>query len=138
MQRLYSLYRTDQFGKFLIAGGLAALANFTARFALEPLLGFLQSVIAAFAVGFLVAFLLNKIFVFPASGKPLRQELGWFFLFNAIAFPVVIGASIFLNIYVFGPWLSQDLSKAAAHGTAIILPVFINFAAHKFITFRSS
>lgn len=136
MQRLFSLYLTRQFGKFLVAGGLAALANFASRFAFEPQLGFWASVVAAYGVGFLTAFFLNKAFVFRASGKPLHKEIGWFFLFNALAFPVVVGASIVLNAYVFGRWLPENLSQAGAHGIAIMLPVFVNFAAHKFVTFQ--
>ncbi len=136
MQRVISFYFTDQFGKFLVAGGLAALANFASRFAFEPGLGYLGGVIAAFGVGFLTGFVLNKVFVFPASGKALHEEMGWFFLFNALAFPVVIGASIVLNAYVLGRWLPENLSQAGAHGIAIMLPVFVNFAAHKFVTFR--
>jgi len=136
LQRLVAVYFTGQFGRFLIVGGLAALLNFASRFAFESSLGFSGSVAAAFGVGFLSAFVLNKAFVFPASGKPLREEMGWFFLFNALAFPIVLGGSILLNAYVLGPWLPAKLSEAAAHAIAIVLPVFVNFAAHKFITFR--
>ena len=136
LQRLLSMYLTGQFGKFLVAGGLAALANFASRFAFEPLLGFWGGVVAAYGVGFLTAFVLNKLFVFPASGKRLREEMGWFLLFNALAFPIVLGAAIMLNAYVLGRWLPPKLSETGAHGIAIMLPVFVNFAAHKFITFR--
>jgi putative flippase GtrA len=136
LQRFVSMYLTGQFGKFLIAGGLAALANFASRFAFEPLLGFWGSVVAAFGVGFMSGFILNKLMVFPASGKRLREEMGWFLLFNALSFPVVLGASVILNAYVLGRWLPPNLSEAGAHGIAIILPVFVNFAAHKFVTFR--
>ena len=136
LQRLLSMYLTGQFGKFLIAGGLAAMANFGSRFAFEPWLGFRGGVVAAYGVGFLTAFILNKLFVFPASGKRLREEMGWFFLFNALAFPVVLGAAIVLNAYVFGRWLPAKLAESGAHGVAIMLPVFVNFAAHKFVTFR--
>jgi putative flippase GtrA len=136
LRRVLSLYLTGQFGKFLIAGGLAALANFASRFAFEPWFGFWGGVVAAYGVGFFTAFALNKAFVFPASGKPLREEMGWFFLFNALAFPIVLGASVVLNAYVFSRWLPERLSETIAHGIAIMLPVFVNFAAHKFITFR--
>ena len=136
MQRLLSLYLSGQFGKFLIAGGLAALANFVSRFGFELWFGFWGSVVAAYGVGFFTAFFLNRAFVFPASGKPLHEEMAWFFLFNALAFPVVLGASIALNSYVLGPWLPPQLSEAGSHAIAIMLPVFVNFAAHKFITFR--
>lgn len=121
---------------FLIAGGCAALANFASRFAFEPSLGFRGAVAAAYGVGLVVAFTLNRAFVFPASGKPLHTEVGWFCLFNALAFPVVISASILLNAYAFGPLLPQGPSETLAHGIAILLPVFANFAAHKFVTFR--
>jgi len=137
LQRVISLYFTGQFGKFLVAGGLAALMNFASRFAFEPGLGFWGGVVAAYGVGFLTAFSLNKAFVFPVSGRPLREEMGWFFLFNALAFPIVVGASVILNAYVLGRWLPENLSQAGAHGIAIMLPVFVNFAAHKFVTFRN-
>ena len=138
MLRLLSLYLTGQFGKFLIAGGLAALANFASRFAFEPFLGFWGAVAAAYGIGFLTAFVLNKLFVFPASGKRLRVEMSWFFLFNALAFPLVLGASFVLNAYVLGRWLPQKLSETGAHGIAIMLPVFVNFVAHKLVTFRGT
>jgi putative flippase GtrA len=136
LQRLFSMYLTSQFGKFLIAGGLAALANFASRFAFETFLGFWGGVAAAYGVGFLTAFVLNKLFVFPASGKRLHEEIGWFLLFNVLAFPVVLGTAVVLNTYVLGRWLPPKLSETGAHGIAIMLPVFVNFAAHKFVTFR--
>ena len=51
--------------------------------------------------------------------------------------PIVVGASVILNAYVLGRWLPENLCQAGAHGTAIMLPVFVNFAAHKFVTFRN-
>ena len=50
--------------------------------------------------------------------------MGWFFLSNALAFPVVLGASVILNAYVLGHWLPPQLSESLAHGIAIMLPVF--------------
>lgn len=137
LQRLTSLYLTGQFGKFLIAGGLAALANFASRFAFERSVSFWAAVSLAYLVGFATAFTLNRLFVFAASDKPLHHEIGWFFLFNILAFPVVVGAAFGLN-ELFEPFAPLFYAQSAAHGIAIMLPVFINFAAHKFITFARS
>jgi putative flippase GtrA len=134
LRRLTSLYLNGQFGKFLVAGGLAALANFVSRFSFERSMTFWASVSCAYLVGFATAFTLNRLFVFPASGKALHREIGWFFLFNLIAFPVVVGASFGLEA-LFEPFAPPFYAQSAAHGIAIMLPVFVNFAAHKFITF---
>ncbi|MBN8999204.1 MAG: GtrA family protein [Rhizobiales bacterium] len=138
VRRLAGLYLSGQFGRFLVAGGFAAIANFARRFVFEPVTGFWAAVALAYLVGFLTAFYLNRRFVFPASGKPLHREMAWFFLFNALAFPVVVLAAIGFERYVFSPILPVGIARAAAHGCAILLPVFANFLAHRSITFRAS
>ncbi len=138
MRKLLAFYWNGVFAKFLLAGGLAALANFASRLALQPFVGFNPAVALAYLVGFSVAFVLNRAFVFPASGKPIRQEMTWFFVFNLIAFPVVLGASVVLRDYVFAPVLPATLAETAAHGCAILVPVVFNFAAHRLVTFASA
>lgn len=138
LRRVAAFYWNGVFAKFLVAGGLAALANFAARPVLEPAVGFAPAVALAYLVGVAVAFTLNRIFVFPASGKPIRTEMAWFFVFNALAFPVVIGCSVLLRAFVFGPYLKPALAEAVAHGCAILVPVVFNFAAHRLVTFRSA
>lgn len=135
MQRVISLYLSGEFGKFLLAGGTAAAVNFASRFAFEPYLPYAGAVAAAYCVGVITAFTLNRIFVFPASGKKLRHEISWFFLFNLLAFPVVIAAAAGLS-WVFGHVVTKPLAQTAAHAISIVLPAVVNFAAHKFITFR--
>lgn len=135
MRRIISLYLTGEFGKFLLAGGMAAAANFASRFAFEPYLPYAGAVAAAYGVGVVTAFTLNRIFVFPASGKPLHHEISWFFLFNLIAFPIVIAASAGLS-WIFGQVVAKPLAQAAAHAISIMLPAVANFAAHKFVTFK--
>jgi len=136
LRRLIGFYCNGVFAKFLLAGGLAALANFASRPALQPMVGFNAAVGLAYLVGVTVAFTLNRIFVFPASGKPVRQEMAWFFAFNALAFPVVLASSVLLRDYVFLRFLKPVLAEAVAHGCAIMIPVVFNFAAHRLVTFR--
>ena len=135
MRKVISLYLTDEFGKFLLAGGTAAAANFFSRFAFEPFMPFAAAVAAAYGLGVVTAFTLNRIFVFPASGKKLRHEISWFFLFNLLAFPVVIGVSAALS-WAFVHVVDKAIAQAAAHAISIVLPAVVNFAAHKFITFK--
>jgi putative flippase GtrA len=138
LRQLIAFYWNGVFLKFLLAGGLAAFANFASRIAVQPLVGFKVALVIAFFVGLTVAFVLNRAFVFPASGKPLRQEMSWFLLFNLIAFPIIIGGSVLLRDYVFGHVLPPALAEAAAHGVAIMIPVVFNFAAHQLVTFARS
>jgi putative flippase GtrA len=135
VKRLVAFYWNGVFAKFLLAGGLAALANFASRLALQPLAGFDAAVALAYLVGFSVAFVLNRAFVFPASGKPVRQEMTWFLVFNLIAFPVVLGGAVVLRDHLFGRFLPAGLAETAAHGCAILIPVVFNFAAHRLVTF---
>jgi putative flippase GtrA len=133
--RLIRFYFSGVFLKFLLAGGLAALVNFLSRFALQPAVGFDAAVALAYLAGFLTAFFLNRAFVFPRSGKPVRVEMAWFFLFNLIAFPVVVALSIVLRDDVFGHIMPRAVAEALAHACAIMTPVVFNFAAHRLVTF---
>lgn len=138
LQRLVAFYVNGVFARFLVAGGLAALANFASRLLLQPYAGFKVAVVLAYLVGFTTAFLLNRAFVFPKSGKPMRVEIAWFFLFNLLAFPVVVVSAILLRDFVFVRFLPHALAETVAHGVAILIPVAFNFAAHRLVTFGRS
>jgi energy-coupling factor transport system substrate-specific component len=129
-----SLYLNGQFAKFLAAGGLSAFANFASRIAFEQSFTFWIAVSLAYLVGLATAFTLNRLFVFPASDKPLRYEVGWFLFFNLLPFPLVLGVAYGLDA-LFERFAPAFYAQAAAHGIAIMLPVFVNFVAHKFVTF---
>ena len=91
--------------------------------------------VVAYLIGFLTAFALNRIFVFPRSGKSMRVEIGWFFLFNLIAFPAVVASAVLLRDYVFTRFVPHEAAETLAHGCAILVPVVFNFAAHRLVTF---
>ena len=113
MHRVISLYFTGQFGKFLVAGRSAALANFASRFAFEPGARLLKRRRRGLWRGLITAFSLKKAFVFPVSGRPPREEMSWCFLFNALAFPIVVGASVILNAYVSADGCPKISAKPA-------------------------
>jgi putative flippase GtrA len=131
-----SLLLTRQFALFVLVGGVAALIHWTARILLNLVMDFRVAVIVAYAVGIGTAFLLNKRFVFPDSGRALAGEVRYFVLFNVAAFPLVFGASVLLAEQAL-PWLGFTWHvPEIAHAIAISLPLLVNFFLHKFITFK--
>jgi len=136
LQRVVSLYLSPQFGRFLLAGGLAALANWLSRFFFNLVMSYAAAVVAAYAVGMAVAFLLNKRYVFPYSSRSAAAEISFFALFNLAAFPVVWVVAYVLGERLLPDLLPRQLALALAHGCAVAVPALVNFVLHKSITFR--
>jgi putative flippase GtrA len=133
-----SLYLSEEFGRFLVFGGIALALHWLSRFVLNWYISFGWAIVVSYMIGMLVAFVLNKAFVFPRSDRSLNFELFFFFFVNIAAFPLVWIIANVLGEWLFIQWLPQQISRAAAHGIAITFPVFMNFALHKFITFRET
>jgi len=138
LQLVRSLYLSRQFGRFLLAGGLAALVNWVSRFAFNLVMSYAAAIVAAFAVGMTVGFVLNKRYVFPYGQRPVAAEMSFFVLFNLAAFPIT-----WVIAYVLGEWLlpglmPRQLALALGHGCGVAVPALLNFVLHKFITFRGA
>lgn len=138
MQRLFSIYVSGQFIRFLVVGGIALLLHWLSRFVFNWFVGYGWAIVLAYFVGILVAFVLNKLYVFPYSKRSLSFEMSFFFLVNIAAFPFVWIVAYVLGEWIFTSWLSRPSALALGHGIAIVLPVFANFALHKLITFRAA
>src|SRR5437016_8149102 len=96
------------------------------------------AIVSAYAVGLLVGFTFNKIYVFPLSKQSPTKEVFFFFAVNIAAFPLVWVAAYVMGEWVLIKYVSRQLALALAHGFAITLPVFANYALHKSITFREA
>jgi putative flippase GtrA len=136
VRRILFAFKSREFGRFLFAGGTALVIHWLSRIMLNWFLGYSASIALAYLIGIVTAFLLNRIFVFPYSDRPLSAQLFIFFAINIAAFPVVWLAAYVLGEWVLRHWMSRDLAYAFAHGFAIALPVFVSFILHKYITFR--
>jgi putative flippase GtrA len=136
LQRVLSLYFSRQFGRFLLAGGIAALANWLSRFIFNLFMTYAEAIVAAYALGMAVAFVLNKHYVFPYSRRPVAAEMSFFALFNLAAFPIVWVIAYLLGERLLPGLLPRQLALALGHGCAVAVPALINFVLHKLITFR--
>jgi putative flippase GtrA len=124
-----------QFGRFLVAGGLAALANYGSRFAFSVWFDFATAIVLAYGVGMLTAFLLMRRYVFDAHGRDLLPQIGKFILVNALAVLQTLVVSL-----VLAQWLLPALGitwrvEALAHAAGVAVPVFSSFLLHKRATF---
>jgi energy-coupling factor transport system substrate-specific component len=138
LRSVASLYLSRQFGRFLLAGGLAAIVNWASRFAFNLVMSYGVAVVAAFAVGMAVGFVLNKYYVFPYSRRPVAAEMSFFVLFNLAAFPVVWAIAYVLGERLLPGLLPRQLALALGHGCAVAAPALVNFVLHKAITFRGA
>lgn len=138
LRRLKSFYWSEQFGRFLLVGGVALVCHWLSRFVFNAFVSYAWAIVLAYLVGILVAFTLNKIYVFPYSRRPLTFEVFFFFLVNIAAFPPVWALAYVLGEWVFVDYVPRQIALALAHGFAITLPVFVNYAVHKLVTFRGA
>ena len=126
-----------QFLRFLIAGGVAAGANFGSRFLFSLYASYELAIVLAYLVGMTVAFLLMRGRVFRATNERVMPQVLKFTLVNALAIAQTVVISLVLARYVFPHFgLSAASAEAFAHGVGVIVPVFSSYFGHKLLTFR--
>ena len=135
LSRLCRRALSEQFPRFLAAGGLAALANFASRFAFSEFMAFEYAVTCAFFVGLSSGFLLNRNFVFQGSANSLRQQMLYYFLVNMLALLQTWLLSVYLA-HLLAPSLGTQVGQAIAHIAGIMLPTLTSYLGHKYFTFR--
>jgi len=132
---LRSIAARNQFAGFLVAGGIAALVNFLSRIAFNVFLGYATSIVLAYLVGMVTAFLLNRHAVFAPSGKAMSVEAVWFTLVNVLAVAQTLVISLLLANVVFPELGIVTYHKALAHAIGIAVPVVTSYFGHRYWTF---
>ncbi|GLK67094.1 GtrA family protein [Hansschlegelia plantiphila] len=123
-------------GRFLLAGGFAALVNWGARFPLNAVMPFGAAVIAAYVVGMVVGFFLYRFFVFEAHEGAAGSQLWKFILVNAVGAAEVWALAVF-----FAHWLAPAVGwtlwvEPIAHAAAIGIGAATSYVGHRLLTFR--
>ena len=121
--------------RFLVAGTIASLVNWLARFPLERAMPFAAAVLAAMVVGMVCGFLLYDRWVFAGSPRPLRSKIRDFVAVNVASqvmmFVVSIGARELLLLAEWG----LTIAGAAAHLFGIACGALLSYFGHRSITF---
>ena len=89
----------------------------------------------AYVFGIASAFLLNRIFVFPNTNRPVKKQMRDFVLTNVAFFPVVWVMSILLASALPSVGITM-YTEGIAHAIAISIPMMATFLIYKFIAFK--
>ncbi len=123
-------------GRFLLAGGFAALVNWGARFPLGEFMSFGASVVVAYAIGMAVGFFLYRFFVFEAHEGDARSQLWKFVAVNLIG-----AAEVWALAVAFVRWLAPAIGwtlwvEPIGHAAAIGIGAATSYVGHRLLTFR--
>jgi putative flippase GtrA len=132
---LRSISAKNQFAGFVLAGGIAAVVNFLSRIAFNLFLGYATSIVLAYFVGMVTAFLLNRHGVFAPSGKTMSMEAIWFTVVNVLAVAQTLIISLLLAEIVLPEMNIVAYRKEIAHAIGIIVPVVTSYFGHRYWTF---
>jgi len=128
--------KLHKFAKFLVAGGVAAIANFGSRIVLSYWLPYVTSIIIAFCIGLTSAFVLNRAFVFVNASNTLRNQAWWFTMVNLAALAQTLIISVLLADYLLPAVGIRVYSRTIAHGIGVLVPVVTSYIGHQRLTFR--
>jgi putative flippase GtrA len=126
----------SQFVRFLVAGSVAAAANYGSRFVFSLSMPYAPAIACAYAVGMLVAFALMRQYVFAGGGQPLLPQVVKFAIVNVLALLQTLAVSLLLARWAL-PALGVDTHvEAIAHLAGVAFPIFTSFVGHRHATFR--
>ena len=132
--QLRTAFLSKQFAVFLLVGGFAAFVNFTSRIGFSVFLPYPVAIVAAYVVGMITAYVLNRWIVF-ASTAAVWSEPARFVLVNVLAVLQTFAISLLLN-YIVLPWLGVAVYREEiAHACGVCVPVFTSYLGHKYWTF---
>lgn len=125
-----------QFAFFLISGGFAAGLNWGSRFLFSDFFRFEVAVVLAFLVGLLSGFILMRLFVFHATGKPIIPQAGKYVAVNLLALVQTLLISLVLARWVLPSIGIVEHAEALAHLVGVLVPVVTSYFGHKRWSFR--
>jgi len=131
----------NQFTRFMIFSGLAALTNIIARYGFSTLLNvnFTLAIVLAHGLGMMVSYTLNRNLNFPRGPRQAIHEIRTYLVVNITGLLMTTGFS-HLFLAALGTWLAGDgpqtRLETASHISAVGLTGIYSFFGHKYFTFR--
>lgn len=127
---------TPQFIRFLVAGGIAAAANFGSRFVFSQWLPYSVAIVLAYLVGMTVAFVLMRRHVFTDSRGALGPQIAKFVGVNLLAVLQTLLISLALARWLLPALGVLEHDEAIAHLVGVVVPVFTSYFGHRLLTFK--
>lgn len=125
-----------EFMRFVIAGGIAAIANYGSRFLYSYWLRYEFAIIMAYLTGMVVAFVLMRGHVFESRDKPVRSQVLYFILVNGFAVLQTLLVSVFFAYWLLPSWGIMEHAEGVAHLIGVMVPVITSYYGHKYLTFK--
>lgn len=126
----------NQFLRFLIAGGVAALANFLSRIVFSLYVGYELAIVMAYLVGMTVAFLLMRSAVFSAGQRALGRQVAWFVGVNILAVAQTLVISVLFARWILPMMGIVEEAELIGHAIGVAIPVVTSYVGHRLFTFR--
>lgn len=127
---------TPQFVRFVLAGGIAAAANFGSRLVFSYWLEYGVAIVLAYLVGMTVAFILMRQHVFTTSRGALGPQLAKFAVVNLLAVLQTLAISLLLARWVLPGMGINSHVEAIAHLAGVLVPVVTSYFGHRMLTFK--
>lgn len=129
-------FASRQFLLFLLTGGTAAAVNFFSRIVFNHWLDYSTSIIVAYLMGMLTAYVLARIFVFTESTQGIGRSALIFTLVNVVAVAQTWAISMGLAYYILPALDVRHWVPEIAHAVGVAFPVFTSYLGHKHWSFR--
>ncbi len=125
-----------ELARFLIVGGFSALVNLVSRYVLNLVMGYSAAILLGYLCGMVTAFVLFRMFVFPASRLSTTTEFLRFALVNLVAVIQVWAVSVVLAEWLFPRVGLVTHAHDIAHLIGVAVPVFTSYLGHKHYSFQ--
>lgn len=129
---------SSQFIRFLVAGGVAAAANYGSRFLFSLWLSYGPAIVLAYLVGMSVAFVLMRQHVFSAAGGALGPQVAKFVAVNVLAVMQTLIISLVLARWILPSLGVVTHAEAIAHLAGVLVPVATSYFGHRLLTFKKA
>jgi putative flippase GtrA len=125
-----------EFERFLVAGGIAAAANFLSRIAFSLVMPLATAVVCAYLVGMAVAFVLMRSHVFAPGRGSLPRQLAGFVAVNGLAVLQTLAVTLLLARWALPAAGVERHVEEIAHAVGVAVPIVTSFFGHKYLSFR--
>jgi putative flippase GtrA len=127
---------SGQFRDFLLAGALAAAANFASRFLFSRWVRYEWAVLMAFCVGLIVGFVLMRTYVFHARDGAILGQSIKFLGVNLLAAAQTLVISVALAKWALPAIGLAAHAEALGHLAGVCAPIITSYFGHRLLTFR--